>query len=260
MKVSALSGGGMLLGFSWLASCKPDQVANLPKEWFDINGFLKIADNGMVTIMSPNPEIGQNVKTSMPMIVAEELDVAWDQVEVEQAGLDLVKYTRQLAGGSQSIRQGWESLRMAGATARRLLMEAAAQKWNVPVKEIKTSAGKIMHEDKEMGYGEVASAAVSIPVPDEIVLKDPKEFKIIGTPIKNVDGQKIIQGTPLFGLDIQRDGMLIAMIEHPPAFGMKLKSFDADEAKAMPGIQDVFSFTTIPDGTEMQRFDTNNVF
>ena len=260
MKVSALSGGGMLLGFSWLASCKPDQVANLPKEWFDINGFLKIADNGMVTIMSPNPEIGQNVKTSMPMIVAEELDVAWDQVEVEQAGLDLVKYTRQLAGGSQSIRQGWESLRMAGATARHMLMEAAAQKWDVPVDKLKTSAGKIIHGDKALGYGEVASAAVSIPVPDEIALKDPKDFKIIGTPTKNVDGHKIATGAPLFGLDIQREGMFIAMIEHPPSFGMRLKSFDADEAKAMPGIKEVFSFTTVPEGTEMQRFDTNNVF
>ena len=145
------------MGFSWLASCKPDQMASLPKEWFDINGFLRIADNGLVTIMSPNPEIGQNVKTAMPMIVAEELDVNWDQVTVEQAGFDIKKYTRQLAGGSQSIRQGWESLRMAGATARRMLMEAAANQWSVPVSEVTTEEGIIKHGEKEISYGEIAA-------------------------------------------------------------------------------------------------------
>jgi isoquinoline 1-oxidoreductase beta subunit len=260
IKVSSLSTGGMLLGFSWLASCKPEQVASLPKEWFDINGFLKIADNGLVTIMSPNPEIGQNVKTSMPMIVAEELDVSWESVVVEQAGLDTSIFTRQLAGGSQSIRQGWESLRMAGATARSMLMEAAAQQWNVPVSELNTIDGMIKHGDKELGYGEVASAASQMKVPEEVELKDPKDFKIIGTPTKNVDGKKIVTGEPLFGLDTKKEGMLTAMIEHPPAFGMTLKSFDATEAKAMPGIKAVFSFTTIPEGKEKQRFDTNNAF
>jgi len=245
------------MGFSWLASCKPDQMASIPKEWFDINGFLKIADNGLVTIMSPNPEIGQNVKTSMPMIIAEELDVDWDQVTVEQAGFDIKKYTRQLAGGSQSIRQGWESLRMAGATARRMLMEAAANKWGVSVTEVTTEAGVIKHGDKEIGYGEIAGAAAAIPVPEEVDLKDPKDFKIIGTPRKNVDGKKIVTGKPMFGLDTQREGMMIAMITHPPAFGMKLKSLDDSEAKAMPGIHDVITITTVPEGTEKQWSDTN---
>ncbi|MDH3245366.1 MAG: molybdopterin-dependent oxidoreductase, partial [Saprospiraceae bacterium] len=149
LKASAATSGGMVLGFSWLASCTPptaEQLLTMPSEWFDINAFLKIGDNGVVTIFSPNPEIGQNVKTSMPMIVAEELDVDWEKVVVEQAGLNTSKYTRQLAGGSQSIRQGWQSLRMAGATARRMLLEAAAQEWAVPVGELSTSAGEIMHE------------------------------------------------------------------------------------------------------------------
>ena len=232
----------------------------MPKEWFDINGFLKIADNGLVTIMSPNPEIGQNVKTAMPMIVAEELDVSWDQVVVEQAGLDLTKYTRQKAGGSQSIRQSWESLRMAGATARSMLMDAASKQWNVPVAEITTEEGVIKHGDKSFGYGEIAASAATMTVPEEVELKDPKDFKIIGTPRKNVDGSKIVSGKPQFGLDTQRKGMLIAMIEHPPAFGMTLKSIDTSKAKAMPGITDVFSFTTVPEGTVMQRYDTNNAF
>ena len=118
LKVSAAAGGGMLLGFGWLSSCtrEPETGLEIPEEWTDINAFLKIGDNGVVTIMSPNPEIGQNVKTSMPMIVAEELDIDWADVIVKQAGLDTKKYTRQVAGGSQSIRQGWKTLRTAGAT------------------------------------------------------------------------------------------------------------------------------------------------
>ena len=263
LKASAATSGGMVLGFSWLASCtppSPEQLLSMPEAWFDINAFLKIGDNGVVTIFSPNPEIGQNVKTSMPMIVAEELDVDWDNVIVEQAGLNTEKYTRQLAGGSQSIRHGWESLRMAGATARRMLLEAAAQEWAVPVSELTTAAGVIMHEGsgKEMGYGEIASTAASVAVPEEVELKDPKDFKIIGTTRKNVDGKKIATGESLFGLDVQRDGMLIAMIEHPPAFGMKIKSLDTSQAKSMPGIVDVFRFGTAPpEGVDRQWSDVN---
>lgn len=261
LKASSLAGGGMVLGFSWLASCKPtpEQVKAMPKEWFDINAYLKIGDTGIVTIMSPNPEIGQNVKTAMPMIIAEELDVAWKDVIVEQADLDTGKYNRQLAGGSQSIRQGWQSLRMAGATARAMLLEAAAQQLQVPVGELSTKEGVISHASsgKSLGYGEVASAAATLAVPEEVELKDPKDFTVIGTSQKNVDGPKIVTGQPLFGLDIKRDGMLIAMVEHPPAFGMKLKSFDGTTVKAMPGIVDVFSITTFPEGIERQWSDTN---
>ncbi len=261
LKASAMSGGGMVLGFSWMASCKPtaEQVLQMPEEWFNINAFLKIGDNGIVTIMSPNPEIGQNVKTSMPMIVAEELDVNWDHVIVEQAGLDTDKYKRQIAGGSQSIRAGWESLRMAGATARRMLLEAAAKQWEVPVNELTTSEGVISHTEtgQSIGYGEVATAASSMEVPEEVELKDPKDFKIIGTSRKNVDALKIATGEPLFGLDIQRDGMLIAMIEHPPAFGMKFKSMNDDVVKSMPGIKDVTTINLNPEGVEKQWSDVN---
>ena len=261
LKSTALAGGGMVLGFSWLASCKPsaEEILTMPKEWFDINGFLKIGENGVVTIMSPNPEIGQNVKTSMPMIIAEELDVDWKKVIVEQAPLNTDIFTRQLAGGSQSIRQGWQSLRMAGATARRMLMEAAAKQWEVPVEELTTEAGVISHKNsgKSVGYGEVASAAAAIPVPEEVKLKDLKDFKIIGTSRKNVDGKKLYTGKPLFGLDIQREGMLIAMIEHPPAFGMKVKSVDDSAARAMSGVKDVFTINSLPDGIEKQWSDTN---
>jgi isoquinoline 1-oxidoreductase beta subunit len=262
IKSTALAGGGMMLGFSWLAGCKPSgsEALAMPKEWFNINGFLKIGENGLVTILSPNPEIGQNVKTSMPMIVAEELDCDWKNVIVEQAPLNTEVFTRQLAGGSQSIRQGWQGLRMAGATARQMLREAAAQAWQVPVDEITTGAGVLKHEKsgKSAGYGEMASAAATVTVPAEVKLKDVKDFKIIRTPRKNVDGLKIVTGQPLYGLDYRRDGMLIAMIAHPPAFGLKLKSVDDSAARAMPGIKDVFTINTYNEGYERQWCDTSS--
>lgn len=260
LKVSSAASGGLVLGFNWLASCAPtpEQLKAMPEEWFNINAYLKIGDNGIVTIVSPNPEIGQNVKTSMPMIVAEELDINWKDVVVEQAGLDTKKYKRQLAGGSQSIRQGWQSLRMAGATARRMLLEAAAKQWKVPVGELTTVDGMINHgSGQSISYGEIAAAAAQVTVPEEVKLKETKDFKIIGTPTKNVDGPKLIKGESLFGLDYKREGMLIAMIVHPPAFGMKLKSVDDTEARSMPGIKEVITIDSLPEGVERQWSDVN---
>lgn len=264
LRTSAAAGGGMLLGFSWL-SCEPsapeveEVVRQMPENWFDINSFIKIGDNGLVTIYSPNPEIGQNVKTAMPMIVAEELDVAWKDVIVEQAALNTDIYTRQLAGGSQSIRQGWQSLRMAGATARYLLVETAAKMWEVPAAELSTADGVVTHaaSDRSIGYGELAAAAIDIEIPEEIELKDPADFKIIGHGTKNVDSPAIVTGQPLFGLDVQKEGMKIAMIVHPPAFGMKFKSMDSAAVEAMPGINKVFTINCAPEGLEPQWSDTN---
>ena len=167
IKSVSIAGGGMMIGFNWLACKRASEteaetmVMEMPDEWFELNGYLKIGDNGVVTIYSPNPEIGQNVKTSMPMIVAEELDVDWDKVIVEQAPLNTDIFTRQLAGGSQSIRQGWESLRTAGATARQMLLTAAANQWEVPVSELSVEKGIISHtgSDKTIEYGEIAQAA-----------------------------------------------------------------------------------------------------
>ena len=273
IRTSALAGGGMMVGFSWLASCKmtPEEVNALPKEWFEINGFLKIGDNGRVTIMSPNPEIGQNVKTAMPMIVADELDVDWKDVIVEQAPLNLDVFQRQLAGGSQSIRAGWEGLRMAGATARKMLKQAAAKAWEVPEEEITTANGVLHHKasNKSAGYGEMASAAVAVEAPDdapenlevpeEVELKSIKDFTIIGTDRLNVDGPDIVTGKPLFGIDVQEEGMLTAMIIHPPAFGKKYKTMNADNVKSMPGIKDVFHVNVYPEGVEKQWSDGGGI-
>ncbi len=264
VKSVSLAGGGLVIGFNWFYSCKSETAAPppelvMPEEWYEVNGFIKIGDNGLVTIMSPNPEIGQNVKTSMPMIVAEELDVDWNDVLVEQAPLNTAIFTRQLAGGSQSIRQGWESLRMAGATAKHMLKQAAANKWQVPIEELTTSEGTITHQasGNSCGYGEIAALAVTVEVPDEVMLKEKTEFNIVGTSRKNVDLKKIITGKPLFGLDYKREGMLTAMIVHPPAFGKSLVEFDATSVKSMPGIKDVFSILPFEKGEAKQWCDTS---
>ena len=173
LKVSAAAGGGMILGFNWLMGCKPEGPVPkaIPSEWFDINAFLKIGDTGLVTIYSPNPEIGQNIKTSMPMIIAEELDVNWEDVVVEQAGLNTEWYSRQVAGGSQSIRQGWGSLRTAGATARKMLVDAAAEQWGVDAATCSVDNGIIKGPNNEsIGYGEIAQAASQREVPEEVEL------------------------------------------------------------------------------------------
>jgi isoquinoline 1-oxidoreductase beta subunit len=263
LKTTALAGGGLVIGFNWLVSCQsqPEETLTMPEEWFDINAYLKIGDNGVVTIIAPNPEFGQNVKTSMPMIVAEELDIDWKKVIVEQANFNSELYTatNQFTGGSQGIRRGWKGLRMAGATARQMLREAAAQAWQLPVDEITTEAGVLYHKNsgKSAGYGEMAAAAAQVPVPEEVQLKEAKDFKIIGTSRKNVDGKKIVTGDPMFAMDIHREGMLYAMIAHPPAFGMQLKSVDDSGVRNMPGIKDVFTIKTLEDDYERNGFDTN---
>ncbi|HCR55284.1 MAG TPA: isoquinoline 1-oxidoreductase, partial [Cytophagales bacterium] len=243
LKASIAGGGGLMLSFSWLAACSPlDSTKELPSAWFDLNAYLSIADNGDVTIMSPNPEVGQNVKTSMPMIIAEELDVNWADVTVKQAPLNSVSFTRQVAGGSQSIRQGWQSLRMAGATAREMLKSAAAQKWNVNASDCTTENGYVIHGSNKLGYGEVATLAASMEVPAEVKLKDPSTYKIIGTDKGNVDIEGIITGKPLFGVDVKKENMQYAVVLRPPAFGLKLKSFDDKEARAINGVNDVIQF------------------
>lgn len=208
------------------------------------NSYLSIANDGTITIFSPNPELGQNIKTSFPMVVAEELDADWSKVKVEQAVLDTTKFDRQLTGGSGAVPHSWMRLRNAGATARNMLIQAAAQQWNVPEETCTTNNGFVIHtaSGKKLSYGELAAAASKMTVPKEVKLKDRKDFKLIGTAVKNVENKNIVTGKPLFGLDFYREGMLFAMIQRPPAFGTKIKSLNASAAKAMPGIIDVVTF------------------
>lgn len=245
LKTSVLASGGMLIGFNLLAACKseakmPVDIANL--NFNDFNAFIKISDEGYVTIFSPNPEIGQGVKTSMPMIIAEELDVEWKNVTVVQGVLDTKNYKRQIAGGSQSIRTSWNALRQTGATAKQMLVNAAAAKWNLDASSLKASKGVITNKNGEtLGYGDVVKEAALLEVPENITLKEPKDFTIIGQEIVNVDIDKIITGKPLFGLDYKTDGMLYSSVLRPPSFGQVLESFDATEAKTISGVVDIIT-------------------
>lgn len=267
LKTSAALGGGIMIGFNWLVSCKllgPKQKGlSIPKEWFDINGYIKIGDSGMVTIYSPNPEIGQNVMTSMPMIVAEELDVPWENVIVEQGDLDEDSFKNpQTAGGSNSIKRGWDPLRIAGAAGKWMLLEAAAKEWGVSIKDLIASNGiiKEKHGNRKFDYGEIASKAVGIKVPNELSLKDSKNYKLIGTYQKNVEGVKIVTGKPLYGFDFKRENTLIAAIEHPPSFGMKIKSFNQQEIRKKKGIKDAFIIDTSQYMKKWKNWNGTNAF
>ncbi|OSY88179.1 isoquinoline 1-oxidoreductase [Tenacibaculum holothuriorum] len=245
LRTSALASGGLLVGFNLFTACKPEvkPPVDISKLNFnDFNAFIKIADNGYVTIYSPNPEIGQGVKTSMPMIIAEELDVEWDKVNVAQAPLDTKNYKRQLAGGSQSIRFGWDALRQTGATTKQMLVNAAAAKWSVDASTCKASKGIITNaKGEKLGYGDVVKEAALLEVPENVTLKKPSEYSIIGTDRINVDLENIVTGKPLFGIDFKEKGMLYASVLRPPAFGQELASFDATEAKKIKGVVDVIT-------------------
>ncbi len=246
LKSAALTSGGLILGFNWFGNeaLAAKVINNISAEGnATFNAFLSIQSNGIVTILSPNPEVGQGIKTAFPIIVAEELDVDWANVKVLQAPLDAKKFERQVAGGSGSIPHSWQRLRKAGATARQMLIGAAAKRWGVPASECSTSKSFVIHTSgKKLSYGELAAEAAQITPPTDVKLKDIKDFKLIGSTIKGVDNQDILTGKPLFGIDFYRAGMLFSMIQRPPAFGLKLKSFDATAAKALPGIVDVISF------------------
>ena len=244
LKLGLTASGGLLLGFNWSSASAFEALSDseIAAGLVDFNSYLSISSDDVITIFSPNPELGQNIKTSFPMIVAEELDADWKKVKVVQANLDK-KYERQLTGGSGAIPHSWERLRKAGATARQMLVEAAAKRWNVSADKLKTDTGYVIHPDgRKLTYGELAAEAGALPVPTDVKLKDKKDFKIIGQAIHNVDNLEMVTGKPLYGLDFYREGMLFAMIQRPASFGMKIKSVDDAAAKAMSGIVDVVTF------------------
>lgn len=244
LKSTAFAGGGLVLGFNWFESVASKPVAVNTAAPLNFNAYLSIDLEGVVTIFSPNPEIGQGIKTAFPLIVAEELDVDWKKVKVEQAPLDTKRFERQTAGGSGAIPHSWKRLRVAGATARQMLIEAAAKRWGVAATDCTASQSMVIHapSGKKLSYGELAQEAAQITPPANVKLKDISTFKLIGKSIKGVDNQEILTGKPLFGIDFYREGMRFAMIQRPPAFGLQLKSVDATAAKAMPGIVDVVTF------------------
>ncbi|MBW0161868.1 MAG: xanthine dehydrogenase family protein molybdopterin-binding subunit [Sediminibacterium sp. Gen4] len=238
LRVSMIAGGGMLVGFSALSNSETgDNTEATP---FSPNAYIKISPDGKITLMSPNPEIGQGVKTSLVMLIAEEMNVDWQTIDVEIAPLD-AKYGSQTTGGSGAIRSRYAPLRQAGATAKAMLIAAAADTWNVPVTDCYAEKGFVIHKSsgKKLSYGELATKAAGMPVPTNVPLKDPKDFTIIGTRVKDVDAKAIVTGKPLFGIDTRKEGMLFAVVARPPAHGKKLQSFDDSAALKVNGVKKV---------------------
>ena len=245
LKVTALAGGGFALGYCLQPVSALAQGAALDDTTrvFTPNPFIKITPDGVVTIVAKNPEVGQGVKTSLPMIVAEELEVDIAAVKIEQAALD-PQLGNQFAGGSLSTPQNYDTLRRAGAVARTMLIEAAAQTWGVPAAELRAQNGAVIHDatGRRLTYGELAQKAATLPLPDEktIRLKEPDEFRVLGSRVGGVDNPAIVTGQPLFGLDQKVPGMLNAVYVKCPVFGGKVASANLDQLKGMPGVRDAF--------------------
>jgi isoquinoline 1-oxidoreductase beta subunit len=265
IKVSALAGGGLLIGtYVRLGELGAAEPLAAPAADFTPNAFISISPSGAVSIIAPNSEMGQGVKTSLPMIVAEELDVAWAQVTITQGDLNPA-YGRQTSVGSQSTPTNFAPLRRAGATARAVLVQAAAQTWGVPAGECTTEGGTVIHRasNRRATYGELATKAASLTPPANVPLKDPKDFKLLGTRVPGVDNPKIVTGAPLFGIDVQLPGMLYATYTKCPAFGGKVVSANLDAVKARPGVRDAFVLDGIeglPSGVAIVADSTWNAF
>jgi isoquinoline 1-oxidoreductase beta subunit len=242
LRVTAIAGGGMMIGTN-LDFLGVNDAAAAPVR-ADLNAWIRITPDNIVTIMAQNPEIGQGVKTMLPMLIAEELDVDWQNVRVEQAGLDTDQYSRQFAGGSTATPTHYEPMRRAGAAARMMLVLTAAQQWNVSPDQCTTESGVVHHRPsgRRAAYGELATAAAALPAPDpeQVPLKQPSEFRIIGTPIPNVDNPAIVTGQPLFGIDTVVPGMLYAVFEKCPVFGGRVASANVEEVAASPGVRHAF--------------------
>jgi isoquinoline 1-oxidoreductase beta subunit len=242
LRVSSLAGGGLLLGLA----IKPEKAEAQfgPSAPPIPNNYIKIAPDGTVTIMAKDPEVGQGVKTMLPMLIAEELDADWKMVKIEQTDFDDSKYAAQFAGGSLATPFNWDPMRRVGAAGRELLVAAAAQTWGVPAEECSTSAGRVMHakSNRSVGYGEVASKAASMPPPDiqKVKLKNPADYKIIGQSKRGVDTPRIVTGKPTFAIDFTLPDMLFAAYQKCPVFGGKVVSANIDEIKAMPGVRHAF--------------------
>ena len=236
LKVSLAAGGGLMLGFDFTAAA--EAVAAQPVK---VTTLVKIAPDGIVTIISKNPECGQGIKTMLPMLIAEELDVDWNNVRIENTYNDPTIYGRQVAGGSQATFTEWEPMRRAGAAGRQMLVTAAAQTWGAPVAECDTVIGKVRHvpTGKTLTYGELAAKAAALPSPDlkTVALKDPKAFRIIGKSTPNADNPAIVTGKPLYGIDIEVPGMLYAVFHKCPVFGGMVVDANLPELKAMPGVK-----------------------
>jgi isoquinoline 1-oxidoreductase beta subunit len=239
IRIFSVGGAGLCLAsyvpLHGFAQSKSDE----PKV-FAPSGFIKIDSNGQVTITVPKSEMGQGVFTSLTMLIAEELEIDWEKIKVENAYADK-KFGDQSTGGSTSIRRSWEPLRVAGATAKAMLMAAAAARWNVALTDCEAEMGFVVNKitGKKLAYGELADDASKLPVPQNVKLKNPKDYKIIGKKIHRLDTPAKIYGEALFGIDHTLPGMCFATVSHFPTFGGGIRTYDATKTKALKGVLDV---------------------
>jgi isoquinoline 1-oxidoreductase beta subunit len=253
LRVSGLAGGGLMIAayLDPFADLFAQRQGGPPPPPLDPSAFIRIAADGRVTIIGKNPEIGQGIKNTLPMLIADELDVDWKMVTVQQGDLDAKYGSGQQAGGSNAVPSNWNSMRQVGAAGRQLMIAAAAATWSVPADQLTTGSGKVMHaaSKRSIGYGELAAKAATMPAPDlaSVKLKDPKDYKIIGQPTTGVDNDAIVTGKPLFGIDVNEStspnlkGLLYAVFQRCPVFtGGKVASANVDEIKQLPGVKHAF--------------------
>ncbi|MEA2781477.1 MAG: isoquinoline 1-oxidoreductase subunit beta, partial [Rhodospirillaceae bacterium] len=245
LKTTGAAAVGLAIGFHWTGAARRALADTTGT--FAPNAFLRVAPDNSVTVIAKHLEMGQGAYTGLATIVAEELDADWAQVRVESAPADAKLYnnlafgTIQGTGGSSAIANSWNQLRQAGATARAMLVSAAASEWNVPAAELTVDRGVVHHASskRQASFGELAAKAAAQPVPQKVALKDPKDFKLIGHKLPRVDVPAKTDGTAEFTLDVTFPGMLVAVLQRPPRFGGTVKSFDATAAKAVPGVVEV---------------------
>ena len=239
LRLTGVTGVGLVLGLSAKAN-GVDTVENLTNamESFELSPFVLIEKSGQITIFNPKPEMGQGTFQSIPALIAEELEVSLDKVTIKQTGGEKKFGGGQSAGGSASVRTSYMNLRKVGASAREMLVKAAATQWNVPVEECYAENASVIHKPsgKKFSYGELAEAASKIEVPKSPKLKDAKDFKILGKSIPRPDVPLKVNGKAQFGIDAAVPGMVYASIERCPVFGSKLISFDATAAKKVKGV------------------------
>ena len=239
IRLTGFTGAGLIVGLSLKGNSSP-VIANLSNaiESFELTPYIIIEKSGAITIFNTRPEIGQGVFQSIPSIIAEELEVSLDQIIIKQTGGEKQFGPMQFAGGSMSVRSGYNDLRKVGASAREMLMKAASRQWNVPVEECYAENAKVFHKPsgKSVGYGELSEAASKMEVPKDPKLKDPKDFKIIGKSVPRPDVPLKVSGKAIFGIDVKVPGMVYASIERCPVFGAKLISYDDAASKKIKGV------------------------
>lgn len=243
LKVSLAAGGGMLLTATIPTLAKAATLGKPGPDAVTLNAYLRIAPDGKVTITAKNPEVGQGVKMMLPMLIAEELDADWTSVQIEQADLD-ARYPGQVAGGSTATPTNWLPMRQVGAAGRQMLIAAAAAQWNVPASECETTPGQVLHRlsGRSLSYGALATQAAAVSVPDlkTLKLKDPKTFRIIGQPTRNIEVPRIVTGQPIFGIDVSVPGMLYAVFQKCDVHGGKLVRSNVADIRKLPGVRAAF--------------------